>query len=100
MRSTKLVLAAIAIVSLAGCQPPEQIQTYEVAKETYGGTSRSVEGSQQSTASAPSKPGRILVTLIEKAGRVWFIKLIGEETEVSERADDFRKLVESIEFVG
>ncbi len=90
---------ACVLLSLMGCQPGEPIQTYEVAKETYGNSS-AMGGGAATKPAAESKPARMLVALVEQGDRVWFIKLVGDESPVSERADVFRKFIESIEFEG
>ncbi|MEM7314495.1 MAG: hypothetical protein AAF497_15215, partial [Planctomycetota bacterium] len=72
----KRIVAALGVLTvLAGCQPPEEIKSYDVAKENYGSAGMGSSESDSPPA-AESKPGRMLVALIENSGRVWFIKLL------------------------
>ncbi len=71
-----LCLVGCLVVAAPGCSPPKQIHSYTV----------------------PKMHERMLAGMTIHGDKAWFFKILGPSDLVDEKADDFRALVESVEF--
>ncbi|MCA9198502.1 MAG: hypothetical protein KDA87_13235 [Planctomycetales bacterium] len=82
-----------------GCSQPAQIERYQVESEQRV-VSAEMPASVSPNSSAVASPQKMLASLTVKDRAAWFFKLQGEPTEVSNLADDFSVILDSVTFDG
>jgi hypothetical protein len=92
------LLVGLAVCT-AGCGPQDKIRHYTVPKQAeidrLGGGSNAGDkaGSDESAA-----PKRMLAAIVLRPMQAWFFKLLGPETAVDTRSDDFNAFLKSLHF--
>lgn len=70
------------MILLSGCREKVGIQSYEIPKQT----------------SASATPTRLLAAMIQQADTTWFIKLTGEQSQVTTAIPNYIQIVRSVQF--
>ena len=83
----RAVAVAVCLMTI-GCQPAEQIHTYNVPKETV---------SHVAAASPSAEPtDRMLAAVLPDGNKAWFFKIVTPLTEINERADKVTEFFASV----
>jgi len=110
-----LLLLAVAVGSVGGCDPDE-IEEYYVPRDPIADTAPPMQSphgalppqTDQPTAQTPpmmqmpvaaaGADGRMLAAMVEHDDRVWFFKLIGNDTAVAAQRGAFDAFMQSLKF--
>jgi hypothetical protein len=74
------LLSCLLALTLAGCQDPDEIRRYQVARQ--------------------EAKIRLLGAIFPREDRTWFFKLMGPVAAVEENATAFHQFIESVRFTG
>lgn len=97
-----LLLIGIALLGLAGCQKPDEIVRYTVAKPPPH-EGKPPSGQQPSSvaidnATQPETSGQLVGAIIPRGDKTWFFKLTGPSPAVESQKKSFVQFVKSIRF--
>lgn len=87
-------MAIAGLMTLAGCEKPEEITSYTVASHESIQTPEFLA----ETASRKPKPARMLAAIIPRGELFWFVKLQGPPDAVATREGEFREFLKSLRF--
>lgn len=90
--SHALRLALCATILLVGCSPKAEIRVYKVPKDS-GGPALAMQGENRS-----SQETQILGAILPNRNAAWFFKLTGDPEVVDEHGEEFRRIVDSVQF--
>lgn len=105
--SPRRLLCALALLSagLPGCDQPEEIRVYTVAKpppveqkDKDGDSLQSLGATQEAGKTASAQPAEMLGAIIPCGKMNWFFKLTGPPSAVAEIKKDFVFLIKSVRF--
>ncbi len=86
----RLIVPALLLIGVAGCQKSAQVGHYQVPKEESAASTAPDESS--------AGPDRMVAAIVPHAGAAWFFKLAGPADAVGKYADAFDALVKSVTF--
>jgi hypothetical protein len=85
---------AIILGGLAGCQKPDDIVQYTVARPPHRAAPADTAGSELDE----TIPGQLLGAILPQGKMTWFFKLIGPEEDVKAQTEPFLEFVRSLRF--
>lgn len=86
----KLSLAIVMVAGILGCSGREEIRHYEAPKI--------VSVTDNGDVDATAATERMLAAIVAHENKAWFFKVVGPQAAVGEQADNFRSLIQSLEF--
>ena len=84
-----MALALALFSALPGCESRDQIRRYQAAK---------IVAANEGDEAAQTQ--RMLAAIVSHEAKTWFFKMVGPDDAVQSQSEDFRKLIQSLEFAS